>query len=45
MLERIADDKFNSEDEKIMFIDKYLKVSYYSPEISNIKKEQLQKII
>lgn len=45
LLEKIADDKFITEEEKNIFINKYSKVNFYSPEINSIKKEQLQKYI
>tara|TARA_B100000123_G_C25473038_1_gene315687 strand:+ start:26 stop:346 length:321 start_codon:yes stop_codon:yes gene_type:complete len=46
ILEKIADDKFNSEEEKQIFINKYNKPNYYVPDISDkIEVEKTQEII
>lgn len=46
ILEKIADDKFNSEEEKEMFINKYNKPNYYVPDISkNMEGEKTQEIL
>ena len=45
LLEKIADDKFITEEEKNIFINKYSKVNFYSPESNSVKKEQLKKNI
>lgn len=45
LLTEIANDKFYDEEDKKNFVNKYLKVNYYSPEKTNIKKENLQKYI
>ena len=45
VIKKIADDKFFNDDDKEYFINKYLKVNYYTPEQKTKKKEQLQKYI
>ena len=46
ILEKIAYDKFNSEEEKEMFINKYNKPNYYVPDISkNMEGEKTQEIL
>ena len=46
ILEKIADDKFNSEEEKEIFINKYNKPNYYVPDITkNMDGEKTQEIL
>ena len=46
ILENIAKDKFRNQDEREMFVEKYLKPNYYIPEVRQNKKyEDLQKYV
>ena len=46
ILQNIAKDKFKNQDEREMFIDKYLKPNYYIPEVTKKKKfEDLQQYV
>ena len=46
ILENIAKDKFRNQDEREMFIEKYLKPNYYIPEVRQNKKyEDLQNYV
>ena len=46
ILENIADDYINSEEEKEMFIEKYSKPNYYVPDISEtLEEENSQKVL
>lgn len=46
ILESIAKDKFRNQEEREMFIEKYLKPNYYIPEVRQNKKyEDLQNYV
>ena len=45
LLEKIAEDKFELDDDKETFINKYFKINYYTPEVNKLHKEKLQKYI
>ena len=46
LLEKIANDKIRNQEEREDFVDKYLKVNYYVPEIvQDIEDELVQKNI
>ena len=44
LLKKIADDKFFNDDDKEYFINKYLKVNYYTPEQKTKRKNNYKNI-